>query len=394
VSKSRLRIIVSGLVGLHPIGGVAWDYLQYVIGLHRLGHEVVYHEDTWSWPYHPIERRTTAEPRYSTDFLATFFAKYAPELSDSWHYVHLHDRSHGMSSQAFNRFAVGTDLFLNISGANAVPDALGDHCLKVFVDTDPGYNQIVYLERPSWSENVDRWRTAVQEHDRHATYAELIDSPSGKVPTIGFDWIPTRMPIVLDLWRPLAGQARPQGAPWTTVMTWNAFRGPLRYGGVEYKSKGEEFAKIEALPSRLNVPLQVAIGGRDAPIDQVRSLGWLVADGPATTLTPADYQSVIGGSRGELSIAKHVYVALRSGWFSCRSACYLAAGRPTVLQDTGFSEVLPTGAGLLAFSETEEAIAAVEDVESDYGRHSRAAQAVAEECFDSNLVLRRLLDDL
>src|SRR5690606_34037923 len=193
----RLRILVGGLIGRAPVGG--WHYLQYVAGLARLGHDVYYHEDTWCWPYHPTGRTYTDDPSYSVDYLARFFAEFAPELRDRWHYVHLHDRSYGMSRGRFDEVARSADLFLNVGGAGLLPDALSPSCVKVFVDTDPGYNQIVLTERFAWSENVDRWCEAVRAHDLHFTYAQNIGSEDCLVPRLDFDWRPARPPVVLDL---------------------------------------------------------------------------------------------------------------------------------------------------------------------------------------------------
>ena len=388
----RLRIVVTGLVGLYPVGGVAWDYLQYAIGLARLGHDVYYHEDTWSWPYHPVQRTYLASGDHSAHFIDDFFRRYAPELSGRWHYRHLHAQSFGMSAESFARAAASADIFLNVSGASMLPDELPAQCTSVFVDTDPGYNQIMLSERFDWSENVDRWCASVEAHDRHLTYAESIDEPDCRVPTVGLSWQPTRMPVVLDLWEDLP--AAGAGAPWTTVMTWNAFKGPVVYDGIEYRSKDAEFEQILDLPSRISVPLRVAVGGVDAPHDRLRASGWNVIDGPSATLTAEAYRELIAASRGELSTAKHVYVAMRTGWFSCRTACYLAAGRPAVVQDTGFSSHVPTGEGLVAFTTADEAAAAVEAVEREHGRHALAAREVAREAFDSTTVLQDLLEKI
>lgn len=390
---SQLRIIVTGLVGLYPVGGVAWDYLQYVIGLARLGHDVYYHEDTWSWPYHPVEKTYTPSANYSARYIEDFFKRYAPELSERWHYLHLHETSFGMERTAFDKIAKTAHVFLNISGACIIPDLLSSQCLKIFLDTDPGYNQIVLSQRFAWSENVERWYASVLEHDLYFTYAENINSPECLIPRMEFEWKTTRMPIVMDLWSPVSRVQLSEGAPWTTVMTWNAFKGKLIYEGVEYKSKGSEFEKLTELPGRTSVPLKVAVGGIDPPLQRLANHGWQVVDGPSISLMPDQYQQFIASSRGELSPAKHVYVAMQSGWFSCRSACYLAAGRPTVIQDTGFSKVLPKGEGLLPFRTLEEACAAIYEVESNYAQHAKAAKAIAEEYFDSDKVLTRLLEE-
>ena len=145
--SSKLRIIVSGLAGLQPVGGMAWHYLQYVIGLSHLGHDVYYHEDTWTWPFDPEKNRNSECGDYSAKFIAEYFEKYAPELHDHWHYLHLHEKNYGMTEQKFMDVANSADIFLNISGSNFIPDALNSRCIKVFLDTDPGYNQILLTEK-------------------------------------------------------------------------------------------------------------------------------------------------------------------------------------------------------------------------------------------------------
>src|SRR2546430_15333046 len=257
---AKYRIIVTGLAGLYPVGGVMWDYLQYVVGLARLGHDVYYHEDTWSWPYQPIEARHTSDGCYSAARLASFFETYAPELRERWHYLHLHATSFGMGRSAFDEVARTADVFLNVSGAGIIPDQLSSRCVKVFLDTDPGYNQIVLSEQFAWSENVEQWTASVAAHDRHFTYAENINAADCGIPLIGFRWATTRMPVVLDLWDGLA-HTPPQHAPWATVMTWNGFKGNLTYRGVEYGSKDVEFRRVLDLPQRTAVPLKVAVGG-------------------------------------------------------------------------------------------------------------------------------------
>lgn len=390
--SSKLRIIVTGLVGLYPVGGVAWDYLQYAIGLLRLGHDVYYHEDTWSWSYHPLEKTYTSDGSYSAKYIRDFCKQYAPELTERWHYLHLHSTSYGMNRADFDEVAQTADVFLNVSGACIIPSSLSQRCVKIFLDTDPGYNQLMLSERFAWSENVDRWCEAVAEHDRYFTYAENIHSEKCLIPHVDFQWKTTRMPVVINLWEDIAQAQPPQMQPWTTVMTWNAFKGKLVYKGVEYKSKASEFEKLLSLPEHTSIPLKVAVGGVDAPLTKLASAGWQVLDGPTATLTPQSYQEFIANSRGELSPAKHIYVEMCSGWFSCRSACYLAAGRPVVVQDTGLGNILRVGEGLLTFTTQEEAIAAIDEIEANYTLHAKAARNIAHEYFDSDKVLSQLLD--
>jgi hypothetical protein len=388
--QSALRIIVTGLVGAYPIGGVAWDYFQYPIGLARLGHEVVYYENTWMWPYHPIENTPVETASYSVDYIARFFRNYAPELAQRWHYRHLASESYGLTETEFESFARTADLCLNVSSASTLPAKLGIRCLRVFLDTDPGYNQIVLSERPQWSSNVDRWAEEFRNYDRYLTYAENIGEADCPVPTLGVDWITTRMPIILDLWRDPSTPA--DSAPWSTIMTWNGFPGPLIYNDCEYGSKDVEFARIASLPGQIKNPLKIALGGAGAPAQSLVEQGWIVVDGPNATLTPERYREFIKHSRGEISSAKNVYVAMRTGWFSCRTGCYLASGRPAVVQDTGFSKYIPVGQGVIAFNTLEEAKAALETAEENYTLHAAAAREIAAEYFRSDNVLARMLD--
>jgi hypothetical protein len=391
--SSSLRIVVSGLAAHWPVGGVAWDYLQYPIGLTRLGHEVVYHEDTRQWPYDPIKATSVDTASYSVEYLARFFRTYAPEISNRWHYRHLGVESFGLSEGEFERFAQTADLFLNISAANMRPTALGARCIKAYLDTDPGYNQIVLDHRPSWQTEA-KWAWLVEDfrhYDRFLTYAENIGKADCLLPTLGVSWVKTRMPLVHSLWRNVPPAA--ETSPWTTVMTWNGFPGPLIHECREYGSKGFEFAKIMSLPRAISHPIKIAIGGA-APRESLMQQGWTVVDGPSVTLTPESYRDFIAASRGEVSTAKNVYVAMKTGWFSCRTACYLAAGRPAVVQDTGFSKTVPVGKGLFAFDTLEKAVAAIETIEGDYRSHAEAAREVAIDQFDSDKVLARMLDDI
>lgn len=392
--NSQLRIIVSGLVGLHPVGGMTWHYMQYVLGLMRLGHDVYYHEDTWCWPYNPLDNTDTQDGGYSAKYIADFVERYAPELRERWHYLHLHETSFGMERAAFDQVARTADMFLNVSGACFIPDCLAPECVKVFLDTDPGYNQIMLSERFAWSENVERWCAGVAAHDQHFTFAENIHGADCLIPKVGFDWKTTRMPVVLEFWDPGAQVPPAEATAWTTVMTWNAFKGRLIYKGVEYKSKGHEFERLITLPRQSPAPFKIAVGGIKAPLQRLTSHGWQVVDGPNATLTPGQYAAFIAGSRGELSPAKHVYVALRSGWFSERSTCYLASGRPVVVQDTGFTPELPVGEGIVPFRTMAEAAAAINEVEGNYAHHAKAARAIAEEYFNSNFVLGAFLREV
>jgi hypothetical protein len=394
LQRNKLRIIVGGLVGQYPLGGVAWDYFHYLLGLHELGHDVYYHEDTWVWPFDPLKQSPTDDPQHTVKFLHDFFQEYAPQLSRKWHYVLLHEKHFGMSREDFDRVAASADIFLNVSGACFIPDALPHHCRKVFLDTDPGYNQIMLQEKFPWSQNVERWCHSVLAHDRHLTYAENIAGADCLVPRVNLDWRPTRCVVTLPPWDKIKKSPPPADAPFTTVMTWDYFRGKLISNGVDYGTKVVEYDKFRDLPRKTKVPLALAVGGDKAPLPQIAADGWKVIDAHKATLTPRSYQQLIGDSAGEWSIAKNVYVATHSGWFSCRTACYLAAGRPAVVQDTGWSKFIPTGQGLFAFSTTEEAIDGLNRIAADPYLHRAAAYEMARQYLAPDKVLPKMIESI
>ncbi|HEY5564567.1 MAG TPA: glycosyltransferase family 1 protein, partial [Rhodothermia bacterium] len=234
---------------------------------------------------------------------------------------------------------------------------------------------------PDW-QNSRGWRA----HDYFFTFAERIGQEDCVLPTLGVQWHATRPLVVTDLWKP-----EPPGKKWTTVMTWNNFRRTIEHLGVTYGTKELEFPAVETLPSRTEVEFELAVGGANPPREHWRELGWAVVSSEAVSRTLDEYRAYIQGSRGEFSVAKNVYVATRSGWFSCRSVCYLAACRPVVVQDTGFSELIPSGHGLFAFSNVDEAQSAIEKVERDYADHQNAARELAREYFDAERVLNQML---
>ncbi len=381
------------MVGQFPLGGVAWDYFHYVLGLHALGHDVYFHEDTWTWPHDPAGGGQPEGAEYTIKFLRDFFRQHAPALNSNWHYVLMHDRSYGMNRQQFDQVARTADIFLNISGACFIPDNLNPRCIKVWMDTDPGYNHIRLSERPAWAPNLERWINQVRAHDVHLTYAENIWADDCLLPRLDIDWIPTRPIATLPEWRFIREMKVPTNAPFTTVMGWDYFPGPLVYKGVEYHGKPAEYARFHDLPKRAkDIPLMLAVGGHATPVEDVRRDGWELVDGRQATLTPQSYQDFIAHSAGEWSIAKNVFVGMKTGWFSCRTCCYLASGRPAVVQDTGWSKYVPSGNGVIAFTTPEEAIAGLREVRAHYDRHCQAAYDVAEQYLSPKAVLAPMLD--
>lgn len=408
--KERLRIIVTGLIAQHPtLGGVTWDYLQYVLGLTELGHEVFYFEDSGEWPYNLDggpngDDWVARDPMDTVRPLARLFERFG--LSEHWAYrFPVEPKWFGLSDSKRQEVLRTADLLINISGTIEHPEQYRQVRRMVYLDSDPGFTQVkIALGQREFSDRVNA-------HDMHFSFAEA-ESPA--VPVTGHQWRPTRQPIVLSQWGD-------RGAPrdvFTTVMSWTSYQ-PLIFDGCTYGQKDVELRRFLELPDR--VPpglLEVAMGRLHhisweseertlppraaalvhthpnwTPADLLEYMGWRVTDPLGACGNLDSYRDYIESSKGEWSVAKNGYVRGRTGWFSCRSACYLAAGRPVVVQDTGFSEVLPVGEGLLAFSTIDEAAAGIRAVEGDYQRHAKAARAVAEEYFDSRKVLGRLIAD-
>jgi hypothetical protein len=374
-----MRVVVTGMIATLPYGGVAWDYGQYALGFARLGCDVFYLEDVGYPPYDPRTGDLAADHGFGAAYLEGFLG---PALGDRWHVRGLDGRSYGMAAGEIAEAVAGADVLVNVSACAQMRDEYLACPRKVLIDTDPGYNHFQkFLEPPGAGHG---WRA----HDVFLTYATGLGDAGCRLPDLGVAWRPTLPPVLPDLW-----EAEGAGEAWTTVMSWANYLEPVRDGDTEYGGKELEFARIEHLPGLVpELDLEVAAGGAAPPLARWRELGWRTADGPAVSATPEDYRRYVQRSRGELSVAKNVYVATRSGWFSCRSACYLAAGLPVVVQDTGFSRALPTGEGLLAFDDAAGAAEALRRVEGDYERHAAAARELAAERLAPEVVLAEILD--
>jgi hypothetical protein len=378
-----VRIVVTGLVGQYAFGGVAWDYLQFVEGFRQLGHDVFYLEDTEMWPYDPVKNTITEDCSYNVNYLRTVMDKLG--LADRWIYRNAADASyHGHTETEAKEICVTADLFLNVSGCGWLrPEYLAiPH--RVFLDSDPMFTQVAFASGKQ--DVVDR----IRAHDRHFTFAENMGAPDCRVPQAGLHWIPTRQPVVLDWWN--ANAKTPRNV-FTTVMNWVSYNS-CQYKGETWGQKDVEFMKFLDLPQRTVQKLEIAMGmgpGMKRPTEMLQQKGWQIIEPAEHLPDPWTYREYLRQSKGEWSVAKEAYVKSRSGWFSCRSACYLALGRPCVLQDTGWSNVYPTGHGLFAFRTMDEALSAIGAINVDYAAQSRAARRLAEQMFDARSVLADLL---
>ena len=386
-----MRVVVTGLAATYPLGGVSWDYLAYVDGFRRLGAEVFYLEDTGSWFYQPSAATYTEDPSTSLAYLAAALARLdAADLA--WAVRDPKGALHGPGAATVAAFCRSADLFLNVSGSCWLRDEYRGARRTAYLDTDPGFTQATLqaVERGTATDDQQFSAALIRRHDRFLTYGEAIADPACQVPHCGLTWKATRQPIVLDRW---SVSPPPPGAPWTTVMSWAHGRAAPVIDGVERAGKDAEMLRFLDLPRRSGLPFELAVGG-EPPRELLAAHGWRVVEAWDCSRTMDVYQAYLRASRGEWSVAKQVYVVLRSGWFSTRSAAYLASGRPVVVQDTGWSAHYPTGEGLFAFTTVDDALAALAAIEADYPRHAAAARAVAEHELESGRVLAQLLADV
>jgi hypothetical protein len=379
---SKLRIIVTGLIAQYPLGGVTWDYFQYVLGLAHLGHDVYYLEDTGQWPYNPLEGGLGKDCAFNVDYLAGIMSRFA--LDGHWAYRFPWQSQWFGLSDAKRREVIQTaDLLINISGTLERPDEYRQVRRLAYIDSDPVFTQVKLARGQA------DFQRLVDLHDVHFSFGECL-SPT--IPVTGHHWRPTRQPVVLSEWHP----ATPYRDVFTTVMNWTSYK-PVVYGNQSYGQKDMEFIRFGDLPSLIApTVIEVAVNAgktRKTPRQLLAYKGWHVVD-PADICPDFDsYRQYVESSKAEWSVAKNGYVLGQPGWFSCRSACYLAAGRPVVVQDTGFSNVFPVGEGLLPFTTVPEAVAAIKDVETHYARHAQAARDIAEAYFAADKVLTRLIDE-
>jgi hypothetical protein len=377
------RILVSGAISRLPLGGAGntWAFLQYILGLRRLGFETYYVE--FLDPKARIE-----EVGDSGDFSSCANARYFRAvmnrfaLSDSMALVDLHGSGHiGCLSLAdINQLLPDVDLLINISGQFSLKSWLGKARRRMYLDLDPGYSQIWQAQY-----GVDM---NLPGHDVYVTVGLNLGKSSCPLPTCDLQWQATLPPVVLSEWT----TQTPPGATYTTVADWRGY-GAVEWQGVWYQQKADEFLRVIEIPRRVSVPLEICLSIHPDELDRItlEEHGWHLVSPRRHSATPDTYRDYIFNSRGEFTAVKHGYAAGRTGWFSDRSACYLAAGRPVICQDTGIGEEVPTGAGFLTFSDLDSAVDAISRVEQDYAQHAAAAAAFAREYLDSDRVLTRLL---
>jgi len=388
------------MMGRMPVAGVTWQFLQYLEGFRRLGFATYYVEDTGEWPYDPDRNTISDDPSYAVRSIGELMRRYG--FADHWAYRAVDGRVYGLSADELDGLLARADALVNVTGATVLREEHRRVPVRIYLETDPVLPQIeVAKGNPFYLDMLGA-------HTHHFTYGENIGQPDCGVPvTARFPYRPTRPPVVLEWW---SEPAVAPGPAFTTVASWRQAGKDVEWRGETYTwSKHHEFLKIIDLPRRTPQPLELALAIRGQPgpsdgwvprdqedAEAVRLLtahGWRVANAMPLSREIAPYRDYIRGSRGELTVAKDQNVRLRSGWFSDRSACYLAAGRPVITQDTAFGKLVPTGAGLFAFRGLEDALAALDAVKADYAVHAAAARETAAGYFRAETVLAKLVED-
>jgi hypothetical protein len=380
---SRGRLIVSGILFWYPLAGVTYQFLHYLIGLRRLGWDPYYVETSGRWIFDPELNDISGDAGPNVRRVAAVLEAYG--LGDRWAFrgEYPGGEAYGLSDLTLRQLYRDADAFLNVTASQEIREEHLACRRRVYVESDPFAAQIRVAQ------NDPKTITELAAHDTHFSFGENLGAPDCTVPVERFRWLPTRQPVVLDLWdQPHDGRA----SAYTTITTWRNRGKDITYEGETYYwTKDREFMKVIDLPRLRPVRFAPAVwydGDAQAVLERH---GWACTDARDVSGHVDAYRAFIRGSRAEFTVTKDQVVRPRTGWFSDRSACYLAAGRPVITQDTGFGKVLPTGKGLHAFSTRDDILAALDAVETDYEGNCVAARDIAAEYFAAEKVLGSLL---
>jgi hypothetical protein len=364
-------IVVAGALAAKPgNGGEAWVRLSWVLGLRRLGHE--------AWLLEEADRETAAAGR------AFFERTVAAAGLDARALLLVAGEPEGRQQAAV--LADEAEALVNISGNLRDRELLKRFGRRAYVDLDPGFTQI-------WGAQGEL-DYQLSQHDRHFTVGLNLGAFDCEIPADGFEWVPLPPPVLLEEWPP---PERREFDRFTTVATWRNPLGSLEHGGRAYTLKHHQLRRFAELPQRTGLPFEIALDvhpDEAAETEDLRQLGWSVVEPSAVAPDPNAFRNYVRGSGAEFSVTQGVYAETGSGWISDRTAHYLAAGRPAVVQETGLPPAYRPEAGLLTFTDPAEAVAAATEVVAGYDRHAGAARAYAEATFDSDRVLTRMLEEL
>ncbi|MBI1776964.1 MAG: hypothetical protein HYR63_16620 [Proteobacteria bacterium] len=377
-------VLVLHYYGLMPLAGVAMEAIHYVLGLRRLGYDAWYIEDNGANPYSPRENSVVWDATYNIGFIRQMMERFG--MGDRWAYWDptRPDSYHGLSKEALFRLYGEADALINLCGTTKLRDEHMACPVRILVDTDPIFEQIKLAKGDAAS------ATYIDAHNVLYTIGENLGDPDCPVPLGTRTWLKTRPPVIPDIW-PQDFAREP--AQFSTIATWQHSIKDIEFAGERYQwSKHGNFLRFLDLPNRTKQRFRLAMITPNPGVNaEVAKSGWDVVDPVPVSSSFDAYAGFIGDSRGEFTVAKDIYVRGRSGWFSDRSVCYLASGRPVITQSTAFEKRTPTGRGLFAFQDWDDIFAALEAINSDYAGHCRAAREIAVEHFDSAKVLGRMM---
>ena len=380
------KIIVFGILFWYPLAGVTYQFLHYLIGLRRLGYDPYYIEDSGRWIYDPRINDISGDATGNIAAVAPILEAHG--FRDRWAFRgnYPDGQCYGMTESQILQLYRDADAFLNVTGAQEIRE---EHLVcprRVYVESDPFASQVKVAK------GDEATITALAAHDTLFSFGENLGAPDCDVPIERFRWLPTRQPVVLDLWDP-RDNPYSEGEAYTTITTWHNKGKNITYrDDTYYWTKDREFEKFLDLPRRRKVSFELAAGVDEEVKRLLREHGWRQTHSVEISKDIDRYRSYIQSSRGEFTVARDQYVRPCTGWFSDRSACYLAAGRPVITQETGFSKVLPSGKGLFGFRTMEDILTAVDAIESDYEGNRRAAREIAAEYFAAEKVVGSLME--
>jgi hypothetical protein len=381
--KRKGKVVVLHLAARYPFAGVIWQLLHHLLGFRQLGLDVYYIEDHRSYVYDPTIESGTPDPSRNLKVIGGILERYG--FGERWAFLDSAKEQYvGMPRERCMELLRDADMVVNLCGTTEPREEHERSRCLVYLETDPGVMQLELARK------IPTTVAFAKSHKLFFTYCYNIGAPDCLLPTAGLDWHPTRPPVNLDEWRPGVGAAEP--AAFTTVGTWqNNGNDMVIAGETYYWSKHLNFRKVLEVAVRANQPIEIATNLTSGPdYDRAIAGGFTIAPVVPMSLDIDAYREYISKSRGEFTVAKDIYVRPRTGWFSDRTVCYLAAGRPVVTQRTGFEKFVPTGAGLLGFDTPDEAVDAIAQINDDYPRHARAAREIAAEYFDAVKLLDQI----
>jgi hypothetical protein len=383
----RKRIVVMGFMGSMPIAGVIWQHVHYIVGLQQLGHDVYYIEDSARLPYNPETYQVENDFGYAARILGRLAREF--NFENRWAFCARYLKGNptaGLSLSKIKQLYGNADAILNVCGTQELHDDLLESDRLIYIESDPGVEQIKVDKR------IRSTMDYLRRHHALFTFGENVGTKRFPVPIHGFKWLPTRQPVVTDFWE--TNRSRSRTAVLTSIANWSTSGlKDITWRGEKYLwSKSREFLRFVTAPKKSGEPFELATNIKDQQTRmKFERNGWRLRSPLDLSIDWWSYRDYVQRSKGEFTVAKDQYVRLKTAWFSDRSACYLAAGRPVITQETGFTNLYGGKAGLFGFKSLGEIAAAVKMINADYSKHSRAAREIAREIFEAKRVLGSLL---